>query len=46
MYGLKEQFWDVLREYGNFSSARVLFVLDEVLRRQQQPLGSYGLLAA
>ena len=44
--GLTEPSWDVLREYGNLSSATVLFVLDEVLRRQAPPTGSYGLLAA
>src|SRR5207253_1289504 len=31
--GLTEPSWDVLRRYGNLSSATVLFVLDEVLRR-------------
>jgi len=44
--GLTEPSWDVLRDYGNLSSATVLFVLDEVLRRQPPPTGSYGLLAA
>jgi alkylresorcinol/alkylpyrone synthase len=44
--GMTEPSWDVLREYGNLSSATVLFVLDEVLRRQPPPTGSYGLLAA
>ena len=44
--GLTEPSWDVLRDYGNLSSATVLFVLDEVLRRTPPPLGSYGLLAA
>ncbi len=44
--GLTEPSWHVLREYGNLSSATVLFVLDEVLRRQPPPVGSYGLLAA
>ena len=44
--GKTEPSWDVLRDYGNLSSATVLFVLDEVLRRQPPPAGSYGLLAA
>jgi alkylresorcinol/alkylpyrone synthase len=44
--GMTEPSWNVLRDYGNLSSATVLFVLDEVLRRQAPPLGSYGLLAA
>jgi predicted naringenin-chalcone synthase len=44
--GLTEPSWDVLRRYGNLSSATVLFVLDEVMRRAAPPLGSYGLLAA
>ncbi|HEY2748289.1 MAG TPA: type III polyketide synthase [Polyangia bacterium] len=44
--GLTEPSWDVLRDYGNLSSATVLFVLDEVLRRAPPPTGSYGLLAA
>jgi alkylresorcinol/alkylpyrone synthase len=44
--GLTEPSWNVLRDYGNLSSATVLFVLDEVLRRQAPPAGSYGLLAA
>jgi predicted naringenin-chalcone synthase len=44
--GRTEPSWNVLRDYGNLSSATVLFVLDEVLRRQPPPVGSYGLLAA
>lgn len=44
--GMTEPSWDVLRDYGNLSSATVLFVLDAVLRRQPPPAGSYGLLAA
>ncbi len=44
--GMTEPSWDVLRLYGNLSSATVLFVLDEVLRRQPPPHDSYGLLAA
>lgn len=38
--------WDVLSEYGNLSSASVLFVLREWLRKQQARSGDYGLLAA
>ena len=38
--------WDVLREYGNLSSASVLFVLDEWMRKRRLKSGDYGLLAA
>ena len=38
--------WHVLREYGNQSSASVLFVLHERLARESPPPGSHGLLAA
>jgi alkylresorcinol/alkylpyrone synthase len=38
--------WKVLREYGNQSSASVLFVLDDWLRTRQVPPGAYGVLAA
>jgi alkylresorcinol/alkylpyrone synthase len=38
--------WDVLREYGNVSSAAVLFVLDRWLRRHRPPAQTYGLLGA
>jgi alkylresorcinol/alkylpyrone synthase len=38
--------WDVLRDYGNLSSATVLFVLDEWLHRRRPPAGSHGLVAA
>jgi alkylresorcinol/alkylpyrone synthase len=38
--------WDVLRQYGNLSSASVLFVLHEWLEKQDVGAGSYGLLAA
>lgn len=44
--GMTEPSWDVLRDYGNLSSATVLFVLDEVLRRAAPPVGAWGLLAA
>lgn len=43
---LTEPSWQVLRDYGNVSSATVLFVLDEVLRRAPPPSGAHGLLAA
>jgi alkylresorcinol/alkylpyrone synthase len=36
----------VLAEHGNMSSVTVLFVLDEILRRQRPAAGSAGLLAA
>jgi alkylresorcinol/alkylpyrone synthase len=36
----------VLRQYGNLSSATVLFVLREVLERQQPSAGDWGLMAA
>jgi alkylresorcinol/alkylpyrone synthase len=38
--------WDVLRDYGNLSSASVLFVLHEWLRKGKVAAGSHGLLAA
>jgi alkylresorcinol/alkylpyrone synthase len=38
--------WDVLRDYGNLSSASVLFVLQEQIRRGHVPSGGRGLLAA
>jgi alkylresorcinol/alkylpyrone synthase len=38
--------WDVLRDYGNQSSASVLFVLQEWLSRRRPPAGTYGVLAA
>jgi alkylresorcinol/alkylpyrone synthase len=36
----------VLRDYGNVSSATVLFVLDEWLNRRRPPAGAHGLLGA
>src|SRR5258708_5950923 len=36
--------WDVLRDYGNQSSASVLFVLDEWIRGGRVPAGAHGLL--
>jgi alkylresorcinol/alkylpyrone synthase len=38
--------WDVLREYGNLSSASVLFVLQEWMAKGKMTAGDYGLLAA
>jgi alkylresorcinol/alkylpyrone synthase len=38
--------WDVLSEYGNLSSASVLFVLHEHLTKKNGNTGDYGLLAA
>jgi alkylresorcinol/alkylpyrone synthase len=38
--------WDVLRDYGNQSSASVLFVLHEWLTRRHPPAGAHGILAA
>jgi alkylresorcinol/alkylpyrone synthase len=37
---------EVLRNFGNMSSATVLFVLDAVLRSQEPRPGDWGLLAA
>jgi alkylresorcinol/alkylpyrone synthase len=36
--------WDVLREYGNLSSASVLFVLQEWMTKAKMSSGDYGLL--
>ena len=38
--------WDVLAEYGNLSSASVLFVLHEWLNKGKVKPGEYGILAA
>jgi alkylresorcinol/alkylpyrone synthase len=38
--------WDVLRDYGNLSSASVLFVLHEWLARGEAKAGDQGFLAA
>lgn len=37
--------WDVLREYGNMSSATILFVLREWLTTRRPAMGAYGLAA-
>jgi alkylresorcinol/alkylpyrone synthase len=44
--GLTEPSWEVMRRYGNLSSATVLFVLDELGRRAPPPTGTHGVLAA
>jgi alkylresorcinol/alkylpyrone synthase len=38
--------WDVLRQYGNLSSASILFVLREWLTNRNVRAGEHGLLAA
>jgi alkylresorcinol/alkylpyrone synthase len=38
--------WDVLRDYGNLSSAGVLFVLERWMRQYRPRAGAYGLLGA
>jgi alkylresorcinol/alkylpyrone synthase len=38
--------WDVMRDYGNLSSASVLFVLKEWMETRETRTGEYGLLAA
>jgi len=38
--------WDVLREYGNLSSATILFILHEWLTKRTMTSGDYGLAAA
>jgi alkylresorcinol/alkylpyrone synthase len=38
--------WDVLRRFGNLSSASVLFILQEWMSKREMPSGSYGLLMA
>lgn len=38
--------WNVLADYGNLSSASVLFVLNEWMEQRKPPPGDYGLLAA
>ena len=35
--------WDVLRDFGNLSSATIIFVLDEWLRRRRPAVGEYGI---
>lgn len=37
---------DVLRQYGNMSSATIFFVLDEIIRRGRPQPGDYALLLA
>ena len=38
--------WDVLSEYGNLSSATILFILHEWLTKKTMASGDYGLAAA
>ncbi len=38
--------WDVLGEFGNLSSATILFILDAWLRTRQMNAGDFGLAAA
>jgi alkylresorcinol/alkylpyrone synthase len=38
--------WDVLKKYGNQSSASVLFVLHEWITKVRMSPGDYGFLAA
>jgi alkylresorcinol/alkylpyrone synthase len=38
--------WDILREYGNLSSAAVLFVLDRWMNQHRPGAGAHGLFAA
>ncbi|MFZ0735974.1 MAG: 3-oxoacyl-[acyl-carrier-protein] synthase III C-terminal domain-containing protein [Candidatus Acidiferrales bacterium] len=38
--------WDILSEYGNLSSASVLFVLNDWLTKQKVETGQHGLMAA
>jgi alkylresorcinol/alkylpyrone synthase len=38
--------WEILRRYGNLSSASVLFILNEWLVQKEMPSGSYGLAVA
>lgn len=38
--------WDILRDYGNLSSASVIFVLHEWMTKAEMAAGDYGLLAA
>jgi len=38
--------WDVLREYGNLSSAAVLFVLERWMKQHRPRPGAYELLGA
>ena len=38
--------WDVLAEYGNLSSATILFILHEWLTKRTMKTGDYGLAAA
>jgi len=41
-----EPSWEILRTFGNQSSASVLFVLHEWLTKRRTPPGAHGILAA
>ena len=41
-----EPSWEILRDFGNQSSASVLFVLHEWLTKRHPPADAYGILAA
>jgi alkylresorcinol/alkylpyrone synthase len=43
---LTQYSWDVLRDYGNQSSASILFVLNEWMTKAELSAGDYGLVAA
>ncbi len=38
--------WDILGEYGNLSSATILFILERWLAQRDMKRGEYGLAAA
>src|SRR6185437_9406471 len=40
-----EPSWEILRDFGNQSSASVLFVLHEWLEKRRPPPGAHGILA-
>jgi predicted naringenin-chalcone synthase len=44
--GMTRASWEILRKYGNLSSATILFVLDEVISNAKISAGEVGLLAA
>jgi alkylresorcinol/alkylpyrone synthase len=47
MKGALKVSWDCLRKTGNLSSASVLFVLEEVMKKEKRPpAGTWGILAA
>jgi alkylresorcinol/alkylpyrone synthase len=38
--------WDALGQYGNLSSATILFILQEWLTKKMMKSGDYGMVAA